>query len=65
MDAGSSHVEAVQHTSGTRGFRIDVVTLRDWLPAEAAESSLPKTNFYDVISLAWVCKIVFPVFVNV
>ena len=29
-------------TPGTRGFRIRVVLLLDWLPTEAAEPSLPK-----------------------
>ena len=36
------HTSKLTSTPGTRGFRIGVVLLLDWLPTKAAEPSLPK-----------------------
>ena len=36
------HTSSLSNTPGTRGFRIGVVLLLDWLPTEAAEPSLLK-----------------------
>ena len=36
------HTLSLSSSPGTRGFRIGVVLVLDWLPTNAAETSLPK-----------------------
>ena len=36
------HTSRLSSTPGTRGLRVGVVLLLDWVPAEAAEPSLTK-----------------------
>ena len=40
------YMSRLSSTPGTHGFRIRVVLLLDWLPAKAAEPSLPKKPFF-------------------
>ena len=40
------HTLSLSSTPGTRGFRIGVVLLLEWLPTKAAEPSLPKDVCY-------------------